>query len=118
MATRELEKNQWQHYFDRISRNLPASNVDLEVSGLDLGAQVEAQHLPLEGLSYDSKDDAFSIRCEGLEHRVYRPASISVREDDAGALKAVEIVDEDGRQHIARLTGALQLPGDGGRVGR
>lgn len=111
MPTRHLEKNHWQTYFDRASRNLPATNVDVEVAGLDLGNQIEADHLPLEGLSYDPKDDAFSIICDRLEHRVSHPRSISVREDHK-SLIAVEVVDEENHRHVARLTEAVQLPAE------
>lgn len=110
MPTRQIQKQQWQDYFEEASRQLPATNVDVEVDGLDLGAQVEAEHLPLEGFSYDPHDDAISIICEGLEHRVPRPRRISVLEN-GGGLEAVEIVDADDHTHIARLTRALALPG-------
>lgn len=110
MTTRRLKREQWQPYFDRVSRTLPATNVDVEVSGTDMGVQTESRKTPLVGLTYDPRDDAFSIVCEGLEHRVMKPRSIAV-EEEGGELEAVEIVDEDEHTHIATLSGPLQLPG-------
>lgn len=114
MPTRNLERNEWQHYFDQVSRRLRASTVDVEVSGLDLGAQVEAEHLPLQGFSYDPKDDSFYLICEGLEHRIHHPRSIAVREDNAQSLKAVEVIDSEEHHHVITLTEALELPGERG----
>lgn len=110
MTTRELERTDWQSYFDRVSRAMTATRVDLEISGPDMGAQPEAHQVTLTGLSYDPRDDAFSIVSEELEHRVSHPAKISVREE-ADKLKAVEIVDGEDHRHIAMLSDMLQLPG-------
>ena len=116
MPTRKLQRNEWQHYFDQASRRLPAASVDVEVSGLDLGAQVEAEHLPLEGFSYDPKDDAFYIICEGLKHKIHHPRSISVRQQGQ-SLKAVEVIDNDDHHHVVTLTAALELPEGRGEAG-
>ncbi len=109
MATHIIARDQWQPYFDRVSRTLEANDVDIEIDGLDLGAQVEVDHLPLQGLSYDPKDDAFSIVLENLEHRITRPQAIYV-DEEADRLASIEVVDQDERKHIARLTRALMLP--------
>ena len=109
MTTRQLDRRQWQTYFDQISQHLEATRINLEITGPDLGVQTEAQHVTLQGLSYDPKDDAFSVISEELEHRIEHPEAISVRED-AGGLSAVEIIDGDNRHHIARLISPLRLP--------
>lgn len=111
MPTRQIQPDDWQQYFDRTSRQLKAANVDVEVSGLDLGVQVEAKHLPLQGFSYDPRDNAFSVVCEGLEHRIKSPRQIAV-EVDGQKLKAVEVIDADEHKHIATLTEALELPAE------
>ena len=109
MPTRRVERNDWQPYFDRVSRALPASDVDVEVDGLDLGAQPAVDHLPLQGLSYDPHDDAFSIVCDNVEHRIARPREIWI-DEDIDQINAIEIVDHDDHKHIAKLTRALALP--------
>ncbi len=111
MTTRQLDRSQWQPYFDDINHRLEATQVDLEVSGHDLGVQTEAYDITLIGLSYDPRDDAFSIVTEELEHRVVHPKQISVRED-ADGLTALEIIDREEHRHVARLRSALRLPSD------
>ena len=109
MTTRQIEKNDWQSYFDRVSRELSTTTIDVEVSGTDMGVQEETHEAALVGLSYDPRDDAFSIVAEALEHRVTRPEQIFV-EEEASELHSVEIVDGDGHRHIAKLHQALRLP--------
>ena len=109
MPTRTIERGQWQSYFDQVSRHLPASKIDVEIDAPELGAQHEASDLRLEGLSYDPRDDAFSIVAEGLEHRISHPNHISVLEEE-NHLAAIEVVDDEQRKHVARLTESLRLP--------
>ena len=109
MTIRRVERSDWRDYFDRVSRTLPAANVDVEVDGLDLGAQIELDHVPLEGLTYDHRDDAFSIVTELMEHRISHPREIYVDEEHE-ELRYIEIVDHDDHKHIAKLTRALALP--------
>ncbi len=109
MPTRRIEKSQWQPYFDAVSRELPAAHVDVEIDTPELGAQPEMSHIRLDGLSYDPRDDAFSIVTEKIEHRIAAPRQISVREDET-SLTAVEVIDADEKKHVARLTEALKLP--------
>lgn len=108
MTTRRIEKNEWQSYFDRVSRALPSADVDVEVDGLDMGAQIEVEHLPLRGLSYDPRDDAFSMVFEQMEHRISHPREIYV-DEDRDEIDSIEVVDEDDHKHIARLTRSLGL---------
>ncbi len=109
MATRQIEKNNWQPYFDRVSRELTTTTVDIEVIGDDMGAQSETHHTSLLGLSYDPKDDAFSIVSEAIEHRVSEPRQIFI-DEDADELHSIEVIDGDGHRHIAKLRQALKLP--------
>lgn len=111
MATRQIDRHDWQQYFDNASRQLEAANVDVEVDGLDMGAQIEAEKMALEGLTYDPKDNAFSVMLEGLEHRIPQPREIAV-EEEGRALKSVEIIDADDHKHIAKLSKALELPAE------
>ena len=111
MTTQSLDHASWQGYFDDVSKSLPAASVDVIVTGLDLGAQTEAEHLPLVGLTYDPRDDAFEIAMRDLSHRISRPRAIHV-ERDAQGLTAIEVVDRDGYKHLVQLTRALALPPD------
>lgn len=109
MTTRTLNTSQWKPYFDRVSKNLPATAVDLHVESADLGDQVLFENGRLVGFDYDPNDRAIEVVTPEGSHRVTAPKSVSV-EESAEGLHAVEIVDDEGRQHIVRLHRALALP--------
>ncbi len=109
MATRKLEKAQWKDYFDAVSREIPGKQVELEVASLRLGDQIEAEWVPLTGLTYDPKDDLFEVVTEALDHLIQRPQEIYVQYDSDG-LHSVEVIDADGNRHIVQLKSPLALP--------
>jgi len=110
MATVELPKEEWERYFDELSKNLPAVEAQLEVVDKELGDQIEVEYSPLTGLSYDPKDDVFEIQfTEKHDHLVYHPKQVFI-EEEGGKIVAVEVVDGEGTRHILRLKPALPLP--------
>jgi hypothetical protein len=109
MALTQLAKTRWQDYFDRVSKTLGAKLVEVEVTGLGLGAQVEADWLPLIGLSYDPHNDMLMVVLEGIVHNIQHPKQIHV-EQDVETLYAVEAVDAEGQRHIMILKDPLSLP--------
>jgi hypothetical protein len=109
MFTREVPKSDWQSYFDEVNRQLAVMTVDVDVTAPSMGAQQEFVALKLQGLSYDPRDDAFSILAGSMEHRVVHPAEIFVEEDGRG-LVSVQVIDGQGLTHLARFTRALPLP--------
>jgi hypothetical protein len=108
MALTQLARSEWQDYFDRVSKVLGAKLVELEVTGLGLGDQVEVEWLPLLGLSYDPKDDIVAVMVEGIEHNIQHPKQINV-EQDIESLYSVEVVDAEAEHHILRLKDPLRL---------
>lgn len=109
MATRKLERSDWKPYLERLSKQLPASRVELHVDGLDIGDQIEADKAPLLGLSYDPSVDAVVIEMEGLGHQISRPREIYL-EEEAGGLRSFEVLDGDGHKQIGVLSRVLELP--------
>lgn len=109
MALTQLAKAQWQTYFDRVSKALPAKNALIEVAGLGLGEQFEARWVPLVGVTYDSKDDVLVVAVEGLEHLIRRPRQIHV-DQEVDALRSFEAIDAGGARHIVVLKDPLRLP--------
>lgn len=109
MLTREIPSHEWQNYFNEINHQLTVMTVDVEVIGADMGAQPEVTAVQLKGLSYDPRDDAFSIHAGSMKHRIIHPTEIFVEEDARGLL-SIQIIDGEGRQHLARFTRALPLP--------
>ena len=109
MPLTQLARSQWQAYFDRVSSALGAKQVEIEVTGLGLGDQIEAEWIPLFGLSYDPKSDVLSVIAEGIEHRIRHPSQIHV-DHEVGWLHSFEATDADGNHHILVLKDPLLLP--------
>jgi len=109
MAVRRLERERWRGYFDRVSRVLEGLRAEVEVEGLDLGDQVEAEWLPLHGIVYDPRDDRIEVAMENVDHLIPHPEAVYV--DEHGTeLRSLEIVDRDGHRQIVRLRAPLALP--------
>lgn len=109
MPLMELAKARWQAYFDGVSKELGAKQAEIEVTGLGLGDQVEAEWIPLVGLSYDPKDDVFAVSAEGLRHLIIHPSKVHV-DQELDSLRSLEVIGEDGNHHIILLREALSLP--------
>jgi hypothetical protein len=109
MSTRRLDPRVWREYFDHLSKHLVATRAEIGVTGLDLGAQIEAQGMSLSALSYDPYDRVLTISSEALHHRIAAPSEILI-EEQQGRLCSLAIMDEQGHQQIVRLTPMLTLP--------
>lgn len=107
---RKLEKTQWGPYFDRMSRVLAGKRAEIEVASLKLGDQVETEWLPLNGITYDPKDDILEISLgDEVDHMIAKPRQIFL-EEDGPELSSLEIVDGDGTRQIVMLRDPLLLP--------
>ncbi len=114
MATRTLNKLDWEAYLNRVSKELGACLAEVEVAGLGIGDQVEAEWVTLTGASYDPKDDLvvmdlLSRDDKNVEHLVHRPVELVVNEE-AGGLAGLVVADADGQRTILRLKKPLALP--------
>jgi hypothetical protein len=110
MAVRELEKTQRQRYFDRMSKALLGKRAEIEVASLERGDQIEAEWVPVLGITYDPNDDALDIELDGVaDHRISKPVRIYVDEGVDG-LDNFEVIDHAGVRHIVQLREPLMLP--------
>jgi Family of unknown function (DUF5335) len=114
-TTREIPRGEWRQYFDDLSRRLETTVASIEVTGAELGAQVEAQRRLLSGITYDDRDDivVIALDAEGdvtaeLERTVYEPQKIYVEEDNATTV--IDIEDSEGNKTLVRMEPAPQLP--------
>jgi hypothetical protein len=105
----QLGKSQWQGYFDRFSRTLGPKRVEIEVTGLGLGHQIQAEWIPLIGVSYDPRNDLVAVVAEGVEHIIRKPTQIQI-EHDAEWVRRLEVVDIEGNRHTLTLKEPLSLP--------
>jgi hypothetical protein len=108
-----IARENWQAYFDAVTKVLDGRDVEIEVVGLQFGDQIQAEWLPLDGLGYDRKADAFYVYVEGVDrdlgHAIVHPREIFVRRG-AGGLEQVVVSDADGNKHIIRLRQPLAFP--------
>jgi hypothetical protein len=109
MTVRNLEKPEWTTYFNRVARGLLGKRAEIEVASLSLGDQLEAEWVPILGISYDSRKDDIVISLDGLEHFIHQPRTVYVDEELA-ELTSFEIIDSEGVSHIVRLREPLMLP--------
>lgn len=109
MAAEQIERARWAGFLDDLTRTLAGKRAEIEVAALDLGDQIEADRVPLIGITYDQKDDLIEIALDGLDHLIRSPRSIFV-DHAAGGVVEIAIIDGDGRHHIVRLKDPLALP--------
>lgn len=113
MTIWHVPKEKWQSYLDAVSKELTGKQVEIEVDSLDLGHQVEAEWVPVYGITYDDKDDLITIEIEGLTHSISQPQDVFADRDETG-LKRMEIIGADGRQQILNFKDPLLLEGPQG----
>ena len=106
---RQLEKSQWRAYFDRMSKALVGKRAEIEIASLKLGDQIEAEWLPLLGISYDPKNDVIEIALEGVDHLIHQPREVYV-EQNGLELSSLEVIDAEGVRQIVVLRDPMMLP--------
>jgi hypothetical protein len=109
MAVRKLQKQEWRPFLDVMTELLDAKDAEIEVASLRIGDQIEAEWLPLLGISYDPRDDVLDIALDGFDHIIRKPREIYL-DNGAAELMSLEIVDADGVRQIVKLKDRLMLP--------
>ena len=109
MQTREISRNEWQHFFDQVSKALQGKMIQIEVDSLELGAQIEVNQLSLNGLTYDKKDDAFIISTDEIEHVIRSPEHIFIIDGVTG-IDSLQVQSADGIKQIINFSEPLALP--------
>jgi len=104
-----VPKSEWRPFFDRMSKALLGKRAEVEVASLDLGDQVEAEWVPMIGITYDSHDDLLDVALDRIDHLIRHPREIVV-EEDANVLESVAVVDGEGMRQVVRLREPLALP--------
>lgn len=113
MATTKLDQAVWQKALDQLSRSqLVGKEVEIEVTGLRIGHQIEQEWVQLLGMSYDPRSDLIEILVAGLDHLIPKPREVWVEQGPAG-LASMEVIDADDVRQIIRLREPLMLPYSG-----
>jgi hypothetical protein len=106
---RRLRKSEWRSYLDRIARAILGKRAAIEIRSPQFSNEIEAEWLPLLGISYDPKKDILEVAVTGLRHMIRKPQHLVV-EENAGELATLEIIGEDGMSQIVRLREEAATP--------
>jgi len=99
MTNRELQKSEWIPYFKLISTSVEDQSIDLEVAGLEIGDQIEAEWISFDGISYDSKADCIFIHTPVVDHTIVHPQKVMIAEE-GDAIVTINIKDEETTQMV------------------
>lgn len=108
MYNHTIEKAEYKKYFDNISKLVKGQQVELEVTGLDIGNQIETEWVTLEGFSYDPQGEILVVHTPTLDHAVHHPVQIIAAEDGL-ELNSLFIKDTDEHTHIVQFRHPLLL---------
>jgi hypothetical protein len=107
-----LARENWQGFFDTLSRTLEGNLVSIEVIGLDIGDQIEATGLAIHGITFERRDNAIYVYADGennVAHHVAAPRAVYVEVED-GTLRSIVVLGDDGHEQIIRLASPVMLP--------
>lgn len=121
MPTQEIPSYEWARFFDEFSRRHRGWLVTIEILGLDIGDQVQARNLPLEGITVDpnevGEDQITIIAGDRPDARISRtiaaPSRVWIKQTDEGADEALEIESFNGAVLVRFRSAALPEMVDG-----
>ena len=112
---REIPRNEWIEFLDSFSRQHEGWLATVEVLGYEIGAQVEAQELPLQGITAELKEgreDAISIILVGrsqerVTHNITGPSHVRLEQAEDGADMTLQIESGGGVTTLVRFRSAV-----------
>jgi hypothetical protein len=115
MPTQEITRDEWATFFDGFSLQHQEWLVTVEALGAEIGAQVEARELPLQGVTADLKGDgkdSISIMVgkspeEHVTHTINAPTHVRLKKNEEGADEALEIESASGITTLVRFRSAV-----------
>lgn len=106
MAIRSLPRADWAEYFDNFSDTKNDTGridyAEIRILSPENGVQPQTSWLPLQGLTYDPKNDLLDVAVTGLDHLIGHPAVIYV-DEVRGRLDRFEVERRDGTQEIIEI---------------
>mgnify|MGYP001544760950 CR=1 FL=1 len=110
----QLPKEQWEQFFDDLAGSIVGRRaVDVEVVGPNVGDQIAAHDLSLNGITYDRKDDTLFIYSDGdgerVNHAISHPREIWV-DFAAGSLSTIVVKEDGGQQQVVTIGEPIALP--------
>lgn len=115
MSTQEIPQNEWMGFLDKFSRQYEGWLASVEVMATDIGAQLEVEDLPLEGItvaSTENEPDAIAINLgktpeDHVTHTITEPTHVWLEQVSEGASAALEIESADDVKVLLRFRAPL-----------
>jgi len=112
---REIPREGWDEFLDSFSRQHEGWLVTIEVLGAEIGAQMEAEGKPLEGITAELKGDGNDLititiglsRAEHVTHNITAPTHVRIEQAENGADMALQIESEGGATTLVRMRSAM-----------
>ncbi|HZQ10932.1 MAG TPA: DUF5335 family protein [Anaerolineae bacterium] len=109
-STREIPRNEWESFLNAFSLQHDSWLVTVKVLNQELGVQVEAEDVPLRGISAElnkDRENTISIylgnpQMEHATHIINNPTHVRL-ESRGAAHEALDIESEDGTKTIVRF---------------
>lgn len=115
MQTRQIPKTEWPSFLENFGQRHEGWVVKLEILNPDIGAQVEATGLVLEGLTDEYNEvtgNTIMIMAgntpeDHLTHSISHPTEVSLERTDGGADVALSIKSADGTTSLLSFRSAF-----------
>jgi hypothetical protein len=104
--TKQIPTDRMEQYFAGFSKRFlqkENSTADVEVLGMDLGDQIEAEGVRLIGITYEPKTRELEVELDGGDLRSFKPKEVWAIEEDDGFIRTLEIVRDDDTKEIVRV---------------
>lgn len=102
LSTTEIARHDWVSFFDSLTCLHVDEPVSIEVLRQDIGAQLQVDDLPLDGITAELKGPHATLTIAAgwepdrhIAHVITDPVSIRLARGSAGQDEALEIVDAD-----------------------
>lgn len=99
MTTYEIQPFDWQYKLEQLSIALENTMINVEVTGVSFGVQLENREMQLIKLSYDNNKDIIEIIFDQLNHVIESPLSICFQQHQ-NILETIEIFDDNNNKNI------------------
>ncbi|MDQ3819022.1 MAG: DUF5335 domain-containing protein [Acidobacteriota bacterium] len=117
MQTEEISHDEWSNFFDSFSREHKGWLATIEIIGTDVGAQEEANDLPLVGITVDLKGtgkNSISIIVgeaadDHITHTIAEPTNVRIERAEGVSEESLQIETAGGATTLLRLS-ASGLP--------
>lgn len=108
MSLEYLPDEKWRTYLDDLSSRMKGREIEIEVSGADIGDQIEVRGARFVDISHDRAEDELRVAMEGRVHVLSGPRQIAV-DQEAGLVRGLAATDGEGRTHEFRFRRASGL---------